>query len=167
MHRMNSCTNHCDSKQPLQRHPLRNPPLLRTRRYAERIWGEFCILVRRTVGKLPVNFSANFDGKFFGLVFLGLQDTQKIHAQNSCPELLAFLSNFTFLNPKFIHGDFLLTGETTKSSARSRHPSLLRIWELGGATSLKTLQYYEYCRDQTYSGSGSPKDPAILEIYYA
>ena len=27
---MNYCTNYCDSKQLLQRHPLRNPPLLRT-----------------------------------------------------------------------------------------------------------------------------------------
>ena len=37
------------------------------------------------------------------------------HAQNSRPELSALLSNFTFLNPKFIHGDFLLTGETKNS----------------------------------------------------
>ena len=51
---------------------------------------------------------ANFDS----LVFPGLQVTQKIHAQNSRPELSAFLSNFTFVNPKFTHGDFLLTGET-------------------------------------------------------
>ena len=58
---------------------------------------------------------ANFDSEFFGLVFPGLQATQKIHAQNSRPELSAFLSNFTFLNPKFIHGDFLLTGETNNS----------------------------------------------------
>ena len=34
------------------------------RRYAERIWGEFFILVRRILGKLPANFSANFDGEF-------------------------------------------------------------------------------------------------------
>ena len=54
---------------------------------------------------------ANFDSEFFGLVFPGFQATEKIHAQNSRPELSAFLSNFTFLNPKFIHGDFLLTGE--------------------------------------------------------
>ena len=54
---------------------------------------------------------ANFDSEFFGLVFPGFQATPKIHAQNSRPELSAFLSNFTFLNPKFIHGDFLLTGE--------------------------------------------------------
>ena len=59
---------------------------------------------------------ANFDSEFFGLVFPGLQATQKIHAQNSRPELSAFLSNFTFLNPKFIHGDFLLTGETNISA---------------------------------------------------
>ena len=55
---------------------------------------------------------ANFDSEFFGLVFPGFQATQKIQAQNSRPELSAFLSNFTFLNPKFIHGDFLLTGAT-------------------------------------------------------
>ena len=30
LRRMNYCTNYCDSKQLLQRHPLRNPPLLRT-----------------------------------------------------------------------------------------------------------------------------------------
>ena len=35
-----------------------------SQRYAERIWGEFFILARRTVGKLPANFSANFDGEF-------------------------------------------------------------------------------------------------------
>ena len=57
---------------------------------------------------------ANFDSEFFGLVFPGFQATQKIHAQNSRPELSAFLSNFTFLNPKFIHGDFLLTGGDQK-----------------------------------------------------
>ena len=58
---------------------------------------------------------ANFDREFFGLVFPGFKATQKIHAQNSRPELSAFLSNFTFLNPKLIHGDFLLTGKTKKS----------------------------------------------------
>ena len=83
-----------------------------SRRYAEWIWGEFFILVRRILGKLPANFSANFDSEFFGLVFPGFQATPKIHAQNSRPELSAFLFNFTFSNPKFIHGDFLLTGET-------------------------------------------------------
>ena len=39
--------------------------------------------------------------------------TLLIHAQNSRPNLSAFLSNFTFSNPKFIHTDFLLTGETS------------------------------------------------------
>ena len=57
---------------------------------------------------------ANFDSELFGLVFPRFQATQKIHAQNSPPDLSAFLSNFTFLNPKFVHGDFLLTGETNK-----------------------------------------------------
>ena len=62
---------------------------------------------------------ANFDSEFFGLVFPGLQATQKIHAQNSRPELSAFLSNFTFSNPKFIHADFLLPGETKKGCGQS------------------------------------------------
>ena len=52
------------------------------------------------------------DSEFFGPVFPGFQATQKIHAQNSRPELSAILSKVTFLNPKFIHGDFLLMGET-------------------------------------------------------
>ena len=34
--------------------------------------------------------------------------------KNSRSELSAFLSNFTFSNPKIVHGDFLLTGETNK-----------------------------------------------------
>ena len=35
-----------------------------SRSYAERIWGEFFILVRRILGKLPANFLANFNGEF-------------------------------------------------------------------------------------------------------
>ena len=35
-----------------------------SRRYAERIRGELFILVWRILGKLPANFSANFDGGF-------------------------------------------------------------------------------------------------------
>ena len=57
---------------------------------------------------------ANFDSELFGPVFPGFQATHKIHAHNSPPELSAFLSNFTFLNPRFIHGDFLLSPETNK-----------------------------------------------------
>ena len=49
---------------------------------------------------------------FSALFFRGFRPPKKIHAQNSRPELSAFLSNFTFSNPKFIHADFLLTGET-------------------------------------------------------
>ena len=71
--------------------------------------GEFYENCRRISQRILM---ANFDSEFFGLVFPGFQATQKIHAQNSRPELSAFLSNFTFLNQKFIHGDFLLTGET-------------------------------------------------------
>ena len=35
-----------------------------SRCYAERIWGEFFVLVRRILGKLPANLMANFDGEF-------------------------------------------------------------------------------------------------------
>ena len=59
----------------------------------------------------------NFDSELFGLVFPGFQATPKIHARNSRPELSAFLSIFTFLNPKFIQGDFLLTGKTQNIGA--------------------------------------------------
>ena len=55
---------------------------------------------------------ANLIANFSALFFKGFRPPQKIHAQNSRPELSAFISNFTFLNPKFIHGKFLLTGET-------------------------------------------------------
>ena len=61
---------------------------------------------------------ANCDSEFFGLVFPGFQATPKIHAQNSRPELSAFLSNFTFSDPKFIHGDFLLMGKTERERER-------------------------------------------------
>ena len=58
---------------------------------------------------------ANFSRKFFGLVFPVFRPPpppeKQIHAQKSP----AFLSRFTFSNPKCFHGDFLLTGETNKS----------------------------------------------------
>ena len=73
------------------------------------------ILVWRIFVKLPANFSANSSAMLFfvfGLVSQGFQGPPaKIHAQNSRPELSAFLSNFTLLNPMFSHADFLLTGE--------------------------------------------------------
>ena len=52
-------------------------------------------LVRRILGELPANLSANFDGEFFfgeclGLGFPGFQTSQKKHAQNSRPELSTF-----------------------------------------------------------------------------
>ena len=66
---------------------------------------------------------ANFDSEFFSLVFSRVSGHPKIHAQNSRPELSALLSNFTFLNPKFIHGDFPLTGETNKRDTSGQKKS--------------------------------------------
>ena len=53
---------------------------------------------------------------FSALFLQGFLATPKIHAQNSRPELSAFLSNFTFLNQKIIQGDFLLTGGDQENS---------------------------------------------------
>ena len=47
----------------------------------------------------PANFSASFDGKILPVNFSAL--FLQGHAQNSCPKLSAFFSNFTFLNPNF------------------------------------------------------------------
>ena len=77
------------------------------------------MLAQRILGKLPANFSAKFDGENVSahvsalFSFPGFQAPEKIHAQNSRPELLAFLSTFTFSNPMFFfHADFLLTGRS-------------------------------------------------------
>ena len=77
-----------------------------SRRYAERIWGYFFfILVRRIVGKLPANFSANlmanFDREFLRPCFFqGFRPpnkfTPKIHVQNcrhSSPISLSWTPN--------------------------------------------------------------------------
>ena len=57
---------------------------------------------------LQSGFGVTFSAQFSALFFPGLQAPQKIHTQNSRPELSAFLSNFTFSNPKLFHADFLL-----------------------------------------------------------
>ena len=83
---------------------------------AERIWDE--ILAWRTVGKSPTNFSANFDGDFFFLqnfrpCFSRASGPHKKIAQNSRPELSAFLSNFTFSSPNFFTPIFCLLGRSS------------------------------------------------------
>ena len=55
------------------------------------------------MGKLPANFSSNFNGEILLQIFRPcfFQDfwpPKNIYAQNSRPELSAFLSNFTFSN---------------------------------------------------------------------
>ena len=61
-----------------------------SRRYAERIWGEFLILVRRNRRKIAGEFPqrilmANFDGEFCGLVFPGFARPPKTFTSNLCP----------------------------------------------------------------------------------
>ena len=70
---------------------------------------------------------ANFSLEFLSLVFAGLQAPHKIHAQNSRPKLLALLSNFTCLNPKDFHADFLLTRETNTNDTWNRMDQLVGV----------------------------------------
>ena len=56
---------------------------------------------------------ANLDSEFFGLVFPGLQATQKNSRPKFTSRIVGSPLQFHFLEPKcFFHGDFLLTGET-------------------------------------------------------
>ena len=82
---------------------------------AERIWGEFLILVWRIFRTLPANVlansSANLFREFVSLVSSGFQGpSQKIHARNSLPKLSTFLFNFAFLNPFLYWCRFSLGG---------------------------------------------------------
>ena len=81
-----------------------------SRRYAERICCEFFILVRRILGKLPANFSANFDGKYFGLVFPGFQATPKNSRPKFTSRIVGIPLQFTFLNPNLFTAIFCLGG---------------------------------------------------------
>ena len=104
---------------------------------------------------------ANFDSEVFGLVFPGFQATQNFHTQNSRPELSAFLSNFTFLNPKCIHGDFLLTGET-KILFRS---AFLVVWS---APICSDFLFVPICfqskQEQIRANQGNPLLPTPLQL---
>ena len=71
---------------------------------------------------------ANFDSDFFGLVFPWFQATQKIHAQNSRPELSAFLSNFTFFEPKIYSRRFSAYGEDQQILLSLGLESTLHFW---------------------------------------
>ena len=46
LRRMNYCTNYCDTKQLLQRHPLRNPPLLQTPKLPKPAFFTSCVFSR-------------------------------------------------------------------------------------------------------------------------
>ena len=52
---------------------------------------------------------ANVDSEFFGLVFPGFQDTQKIHAQNSS-RIVGIPLPFHFLEPKIYSRRFSAYG---------------------------------------------------------
>ena len=83
-------------------------------------------------GKIAREFLSEFwwrilIANFSALFFQAFRPPQKVHAQNSRPELSAFLSNFTFLNPNVLHGDFLLTGETNWFQCIA-----IMVWNLKG-----------------------------------
>ena len=79
---------------PLRR-PINPPPGLGPRHF---------LLVWRACPK----FLSEFFSRIFGLVSTGLQAPQEMHTQNLRPELSAFLSNFTLLNPHFFTPNFCL-----------------------------------------------------------
>ena len=81
-----------------------------SRHYAERIWGEFFILVRRIVGKLPANFSANFAGEFFSLVFPRFQATPKKSRPKFTSRIVGIPLQFHFLEPKIYSRRFSAYG---------------------------------------------------------
>ena len=75
----------------------------------------FCSLAWRILGKLPANFSANFDddfllGKFFGLVFLGLQAPTKNSRQKFTPRIVGIPLQFHFLEPQMFSRRFSAYG---------------------------------------------------------
>ena len=76
-------------------------------------------LARRIVGKLPGNFASEFFPQIFRPCFSRVSSPP---LPNSHPKSSAFLSNFTFLNPKCFTPIFCFTGETnispTKESER-------------------------------------------------
>ena len=82
--------------------------------------GDILLLAWPNLGRVPANFSANFDCKFFPRIvwpcFPGFRPSrappQTIHARNSRPNLSAFHSNFAFSNQNIFHADFLHPGET-------------------------------------------------------
>ena len=88
-------------------------------------WG-----VWRIFGKVPANFSANFDGDFFvreifGLVSLGLQALHKNSRPKSTPEIVGIpLQSHTFKPNFFLTLIFCLRGRPT--SAGNAAPALYR-----------------------------------------
>ena len=97
----------------------RNWSISWSRRYAERIWGEFFILVKLA----PANFRkncrrisqrilmANFDGEFFGLVFPGFQATPKNSRPKFTSRIVSIPLQFHFLEPKIYSRRFSAHGE--------------------------------------------------------
>ena len=66
---------------------------------AELIWGDLFLgpaSFRKFLSDFDGDFSVTFSAFF---------------SRASRPKSSAYLSNFTFLNPKMLHADFLLTGE--------------------------------------------------------
>ena len=90
-------------------------------RFSRADLGRMFLLVRRILGKLSANFSANFDGTLlsadFSVLFFQNFSPPPPPQKNSRPELSTFLSNFTFSNPNlFFTPIFCLLGRSGKAS---------------------------------------------------
>ena len=87
---------------------------------AEQIWGDFFLLAWRIFGKLPANFSAEFDGEVFPRVYRPCSSRVSAPPQkNFTPKFVGIVLEFHFFEPKMFHVDFLLTGETNEWSVTS------------------------------------------------
>ena len=114
----------------LVRFPRPPPPYFLIPRLCRADWGEFFNWPGKCLENSLANVSANlmafffvFLVEFFGLVFPGLQ----VPPKNLRPNLSAFLSNFTFSNPKCFHAASLLAVESNTFCAPISWPKYCEV----------------------------------------
>ena len=133
-------------------------------------------LAWRTSGKLPANFSANFDGEFFhtffSLVVPAFQappPPKKSSRPKLTPRIVGIPLQFHLLEPNFCHADFRLTGGGTNIQASSRvyqkHAcafmrTLANLGEVWRTLANPQQHIHENLRDiHQSSGEGTPHSP--------
>ena len=83
-----------------------------------------CFFGLANLGKLPVNFSAKFDGKFFpGSFRPRFSRASAPPPQKFTPEIVGFLLQFHVLEPKWFSRRFSACGQEQHVSHRDSHVS--------------------------------------------